>query len=144
MNSHEPAIVLLYNHLAALPHSDYGVINMLPFAHDSDQVRTIKRHVCEAIVGLLDQHGHLADADDSKAAVDTVSIVCSRCGNTLTVLGVSDGGSAVDAAAFIAQLAGLNPQCPHAPLTLEDLRVSMQDRFYDEIGDDDGTATNRV
>lgn len=125
------AVGLLYTHLAALPHKEYGVINMLPFAHDSEQVRMIKRHVCEAIVNLLDNHNLLATDAAEPVVNHSVAVKCQTCATELVSLATDENGTAmVDARGFIAGLAATNPACQHGPLTIQDLRAHMEREFY--------------
>jgi hypothetical protein len=134
------AIELLYNNLASLPHDEYGVINMLPFAHDSAAVRTIKRHTSEAIIGLLDAHGFLRDKTDTAPQVSDVAVLCRSCGNTLVVLPVTEGAARVDAPGYIRSMASLNGECPHAPTTLDDMRRNMERQFYESTCAECGVA----
>jgi hypothetical protein len=128
-----PAVALLYDNIAALPHEEYGVINFLPFTHDSEQVRTIKRHTCEAIVNLLAAHGHLKDvADEPEPLIRRdVQMRCRQCAATLVFTATDETGIAsVDPAMFISGLASLNPACPHDPITQDDMRREMETRFW--------------
>lgn len=126
------AVNLLVDNISALPHDEYGIINLLPFAHDSDAVRLVKRHFCEAIVNLLASHGHMSDNDDAEAVPGTVvvDLKCRDCGTTFTQVPVDDGVAMLNASMFITQTSQLNTQCPHTPTTLEDMRAHMERQFY--------------
>ena len=147
--SNAAAIDLLHQNIHALPQDEYGTINILPFAHDSDAVRDLKRHVCEAIINLLAAHGHLKTDDDqtpqAPPAVGPVmgeaKIQCRACGTALVDVVIVDGQTAVDPAMFIAGIASVNPQCPHKTLTLDDLRLHIQNEF-DKAMADDAEATS--
>lgn len=135
----DAAITLLYDNLASLPSSEYGPINLLPFAHDSEQTRTVKRQVCEAIIGLLDDAGMLKQDAPEAVISHAVSIKCRSCASTIVETATDEFGAAgVDARAFIAAMASLNPDCPHAMLTAEDLRAHMEREFLAQMPDEEG------
>lgn len=129
----DAAVDLLNQHIHALPHDEYVSINILPFAHDSDAVRDLKRHVCEAIVNLLAGHGYLKTSDDGELPppppMSEVKIQCRACGKSLVDVVVAGGQTAVDAAMFISGVSSVNPQCPHQILTLDDMRLHIQAEF---------------
>lgn len=129
------AISLLYDNLAALPSKDYGVINMLPFAHDSESTRTVKRQVCEAIVELFNSHDLLKDdvPQAQRPLGFEITVKCVVCERDLFSMPTSSAGvSRVDAAQFIGTMASLNPECPHGVKTLDDLRRHLEDEFLAE------------
>lgn len=132
----EAAIALLYDHIHALPHPEYGVMNFLPFAHDSEQVRMVKRQMCEAIVGLLDSGGLIrSEAPEVKAPARlVVSVKCRACNGLLFTSDVDeDGVGRVDARMFISVIANLNPNCPHKSLTFEDHRRFMVSKAEEQL-----------
>ncbi len=134
--SNEAAIMFLYENIHALPDPEYGTINFLPFAHDSEQVRMVRRQMSEAIVRLLDSNGFMAKA--APAAKPPVrrnaNVKCHACGALLVGARVGDDGvGRVDARAFISGIARLNPECPHAPLTFEDHRRYMQQKAQEQL-----------
>jgi len=129
---------LLYDNLASLPSSEYGPINLLPFAHDSEQTRLVKRQVCQSIVGLLETHGLLKDETPKSMIAAAVSVKCRACLSSLVETVTDEHGAAhVDARAFIAAMAGLNPECPHSVLTADDLRAHMEQEFVAQMGDEE-------
>lgn len=129
---------LLYDNLAFLPGRD-GPINMLPFSHDSETVRTVKRQVCEALVDLIDVHGHLNRDEPQDVSSETrlITISCTACHQELLSLPVVEGKGTVIAALFISTIAKLNPDCPHAPITIEDQRRKMERAFIEQLPKDD-------
>lgn len=125
-------VELLTQHIHSLPHDEYGVINMLPFVHDSDATKLVTRHFCEAIANLLDSHGLLKPQETDgvvKPLIGESRIQCRACRNTIAEIVISDGETAVDAAMFIAGVASVNPECPHKVITPDDMRVHMQREF---------------
>lgn len=133
----DEAVQLLYDNLASLPSEEYGTINLLPFAHDSDQVRSVKRQVCEAIVGLLDDAGHLKRHAVEPLVNRDAVVQCDKCSNTLVSLPTNENGvGRVNATMFISSIARVNTQCPHGVTTLDDMRVHMQREFDQEVDDD--------
>lgn len=130
--SNEAAIALLYDNIHALPHEEYGVMNFLPFAHDSEQTRAVKRQMSEAIVGLFESHGMMTQPAPASPVVSRdVAVKCRTCATELVSLVTDEYGVAmVDAPRFIAQLSGSNPECDHAELTLKDMRLKMEREFY--------------
>lgn len=132
----ERATQLLYQHIDRLPHEEVGVINYLPFQHDSEQIRTLKRQTCEAIVNLLASHGCLAvEAPQQMTATQEVKVVCRQAGDPIVRLMVKDGVAVVNARNFIETVANTNPECPHAAMTLDDMRLKMQADMEREIAE---------
>lgn len=134
MNSdqpHEPAVQLLYTNLGSLPSTEYGVMNLLPFAEDTEQALSYKRHVCECIIELLDTHGHLQhEAPQAQPAGHAVALRCLACRSPLVETIADENGFAnVDAPLFIAGISGLNPDCPHQAITMDDHRRNMEREF---------------
>lgn len=129
----EAAISLLYDNIHALPHEEYGTMNFLPFAHDSEQVRTVKRHMCEAIISLLEDSGVMKApvmASAQSMAPRVVNVTCRLCSGKLLMIPVGpDSVGVVAAGMFISRIAGLNPECPHKPITIDDHRRRMEQEF---------------
>lgn len=139
----EQAVQLLYDNLAALPSKEHGPINMLPFAHDSEITRGVKKMVCEALVDLLDGSGLLKHEVPQAEALRTheAMIECQICRKPLVhMITTSDGIMVVDARTFIGTIAGLNPRCPHGALTADDMRQHMQDEFYKAEAEDEAAS----
>jgi hypothetical protein len=134
------AVALLYDNLAALPATDGGLINMLPFAHDSEQTREIKQMVAKAIINLLDTNGHIKhDQPKTQPSVQQVKLQCMACRTSMVETVTNEFGVAnVDARLFIAGVAGLNPECPHAALTLDDMRRKMERELLKEAEEAEG------
>lgn len=138
--SHEAAIALLTENIHALPHPKYGVMNFLPFSHDSEEVRMVKREMCEAIVGLLDSNGLIRDeAPEVKPPQRlAVSVKCRVCNGLLFTSDVDEGGvGRVDARMFISMIANLNPECEHKSLTFEDHRRFMVSKAEEQLRDEE-------
>lgn len=128
----ELAIQLLYDNIAALPHEEYGVINMLPFAHDTETTRTVKRQVCEAVVQLFDSAGYLKNELPQSEPLPThrVIVACAACHNELVSIITDDAGNSnVVGALFVSTIAKLNTDCPHNVVTIDDMRQKMQREF---------------
>lgn len=130
MSSTAAATQLLTQHLHALPHPDYGIINMLPFAHNSEQTHQIKRQVAEAIISLLDSNGFLGDTTREPTTQSTVVLRCNTCAIQLAELTIQDGTAAVNASQYLAAIAALNPACPHNTLTIDDHRRHMERQLH--------------
>ncbi len=125
------AVETLYSQISALPDPDFGRIDLLPFAQDTDQVKAIKRRVCEAIVRVLDDGGFLATSE-AGPAVQRVSIQCRNCQGILLSTNVDKfGAAAVPGDHTIRSLAQMNPECPHQPLTLDDQRRKIEEALGD-------------
>ena len=121
------AVELLYRHLGGLPDPDYGTINLLPFAQDSDEVNAVKRRVCEAIVRVFEDGGYSLSRGADAAPPRQMRVQCRECGSLLVSAAASDKGMApVPGFHTIASIARLNPQCPHKPLTLDDQRRRIE------------------
>lgn len=126
---------MLYDNIHGLPHDEYGVINFLPFAHDTETTRTVKRQLCEAIVGLLDRNGLMksvtSESSSEPVANTTVDVKCTTCGQPIVQLSTRDGISMVVARQFISSVASLNPECEsrHQVITMEDHRLYMESQF---------------
>lgn len=132
--SRTAAIELVYANLAALPHKEYGTINVLPFAHDSELVRKIKRQVCEAIVDLLNDNGYFKDKETQQLPVlHQLTVQCVDCAGELVSTTVDNGGiSKVNAHTFIGLVSGINAACAsgHAQITVDDVRQHIEKQFY--------------
>lgn len=125
------AVQLLYDNIHALPSED-GPINFLPFAHDSEHVRSVKRQVCKGIVELLDANDLLKDdAPTVEPLITHDAIVqCNRCGHELIRITTNvNGVGTVNPAQLIRGIAGLNVECPHRATTLDDMRLHMEKEF---------------
>lgn len=125
----QEAIELLYSQLHALPDPEFGVINMLPFAQDSEQTNAIKRRVAKAICRVFESGGYLLTKDKPQGDPPrSVSIQCRSCGNVIlsATIDARSGVSAVPAATLITAIANMNVECPHKPLTLEDQRRKIE------------------
>lgn len=120
----DPAVELLYQHLGALPDPDFGAINLLPFAVDSEQTNGLKRKVCQAVVALFRNDGYPMDRDAVPVEPSrTVALNCRQCSTTLLSVQVGEHGIANLAAAnMLTGLAALNRECPHNVLTPDDQR----------------------
>lgn len=122
------AVDLLYDHLGSLPHPEYGVINLLPWAVNSDQTNTLKRQVCEAIIEVFRSAGYPMVKDVPIEPSRDVKVHCRACSSELFTAAVNDDGVAnVPAAAFIASLARLRPECPHGVTTFDDQRRAIEE-----------------
>lgn len=130
----DAATELLYQNIHALPDPEFGHINMLPFAHDSEQVRQLKRQFCAAITRLLNSNSLLASGvaePPEPLTRHTATVKCGSCANPIAEIATDDRGLAmVNAHMFIGGVAKLNPQCPHAPLSPDDIRRDIEQRFY--------------
>jgi hypothetical protein len=139
----EAAVQLLYDTIHALPHDEYGVINFLPFSHDSDQTRTVKRHLCEAIVNLLDANGFVQnDVTPVQPLMShDVVVTCRICGNELVQMNTNaEGVGSVNAAMFIGSISRLKTECPHGVTTLDDMRLHMEREFI-QAQEEDNDST---
>lgn len=130
-----PAAQLLYDHLDSLPTND-GPLVLLPFAEDSDGSRMMKRVVSDAIIALLESHGHIkTDEPEPQPAGQQVTLRClmPECRTPLVETFTDENGYVnIDAPLFIAGIASLNQQCPHNPITLEDHRQHMEQAFREQ------------
>lgn len=124
VTEHAEAVQLLYDNLGALPHEEYGHINIMPFAHDSDQVSALKRQVAEGIVHVLSNAGLLRnrDAPPSTDSLLDVHVQCRMCSSHLFSVIADDGVANVPAASLISSVARLGPDCPHKVVTIDDQR----------------------
>lgn len=127
----DEAVGILYKHIGNLPDKDFGAINMMPFAVDSEASNAFKLKVSKAIVNVFRSNGFALDNSGAAPVVPSrrVSIHCRACSSLLLRAVISDDGVAnIAAPDLIATMAKLNPACPHQELTLEDHR-----RFMDEV-----------
>lgn len=133
---YKEAIDLIYANLGALPHPDYGVINLLPFAVESDQTNELKRQVCEGIVRVLADAGFDMGRQERAPAEPTrnLEVKCRLCSTTLANFNVSDGVANVPAATLIAALSKLHPECPHAVMTADDQRRAIEEAVLAQQG----------
>lgn len=128
--SNQDVITFLNEHLGALPHEEYGIINLLPFSVKSDQTDALRLQVSQAIVGLLETAGFLRQHTPESAAEPgrDVQVTCRLCSATFMHLLVGDGGVAnVPAAMVITQLGQLSPECPHDRVTVDDQRLKIEE-----------------
>lgn len=138
------AVALLDEQLPALPNSDGSTINMLPFAHDSPQVREIRHQVAEAIINVLANADLLRDEMPQHETVPShaVAIRCNDCRNALLETRTdAEGNATVKGSRFITAISGLNPQCPHGPITLDDHRRTMEAAFKALEAESEGEQT---
>lgn len=123
------AIELIYNNLGALPDSEFGVINLLPWAVDNKETNAIKKRVAAAIVDVFESAGYpMSRAVGAEDAPRTVSLHCRACSTLLFTAPVStDGIANVPAANLLSSLARLSTECPHKALTLDDQRRLIEE-----------------
>jgi hypothetical protein len=133
------AIELLYQNIGSLPDSEFGAINLLPFAVDSDQTNALKRKVCVAIVNLFQNNGFPMAKNTTPVEPErSVRMNCHKCSTTLLTTQVSNDGVAnLPATAMIATFAKLNPECPHNKLTPEDHRRMIEEAVLASQGNND-------
>ena len=123
------AIDLLYSQLGALPDPEFGVINLLPWAQESDDTNAIKRRVCEAIIRVFENGGYSLTKEKLPGPPSrSVQIRCRSCSKLLFSAAVDSttGVSAVPASLTLSALAQLSPECPHDTVTLEDQRRRIE------------------
>lgn len=118
------AVDAIYASLGALPDPDYGVINLLPWAHESDETNAVKRRVCEGIVRVFENAGYSFDRErDESEPSRNISILCRSCGKLLLRTNVDNRGIAnVPGVTIISGMAAISDQCPHTPVTIDDQR----------------------
>ena len=124
----DPIVDLLYENIHALP-ADGGHLNFIPFMHDSEQTRLMKRKMSSAIVELFRTAGYLADAsEESRTMVSRdVSIHCRSCSSLLLKTHTDEEGRAhVPAAHVIDTIGKLSHECPHEPITPEMQRQRIE------------------
>lgn len=118
------AVELLYENIGRLGHPEHGVIDLIPFQSDTETARHARRMVAEAIVYLLEQHGHIQQpvtTTDYGGGCKPTLIGCTQCGTTLTAVVAPTNGRL-----FIESMAKRDPQCPHKVLTAEDHRRRIE------------------
>jgi len=133
MTSQRPAVQCLFDNLAALPSTEYGPINLLPFALETEQTRAMKWQVAAAIINLLEDNGFLKpEGRPEELLVNRpVEIACAKCRKTLVQIDTDEHGrSYVTPELFIPSVSGLNPECEHKRIGLDDLRQHMEREFY--------------
>lgn len=127
MSELDAAIDHVYSVLGHIPHSEYGYVTLMPFAHESDQVNKFKRQVAEGLVGSLASQGMITKATPAEPS-RSVKVLCRSCSQVLfTATTDHDGGILVNAPALLSMLSQLSLECPHQPQTAHDLR-----RFLEE------------
>lgn len=120
---------VLYESLGALPSEKFGVINLLPWAVESDQTNELKREVAECIAAVLREHGFIANPDDTtrQPAPAQVNLNCRMCSKTLTTVSADNGIVNLPAASFITDIARMRPECPHETISMDDQRRAIQE-----------------
>lgn len=118
------AVQLLYDNLGQL-NSPEGPITLLPFAYDCEETRKVKRQVCEALVALLEDNGHMTPAAVAEPAAPTrrqqIQLRCRTCGELLAATTVDENGvGMINAPTLIEGMARKNPACPHHDITPAD------------------------
>lgn len=123
--TNQDAVQLLYDNLGQL-NSPEGPITLLPFAYDCEETRHVKRQVCEALVALLEDNGHMtpaavADTSATPRSRSTITIRCRSCGETLaTTTADANGAAMIHAPTLIEGMARKDPACPHRDITPAD------------------------
>lgn len=118
----------LYNHIGALPSEEFGVMNLMPWAVESDQTNAMKVGVCAAIIDVLREAGFIANPDDTtRNPARAVTLACRSCSAVLTSIAVEDSISNLPASSFITNMARLRPECPHEPVSADDQRRAIQE-----------------
>ena len=125
------AAELLYRHLGGLPDPDFGTINLLPFAQDSEETNAVKRRVCEAIVQVFENGGYsMTRREPDSAPPRALHMKCRSCDTTLLTARVDKTGAAsVPGTHTISSIARMTPECPHRLVTLEDQRRRIEEGF---------------
>lgn len=126
----QEALDLLVANIGAIPHPEYGVINLLPWAVESEQTDALKRQVCEAIVELLATNGLLRERSEAPSSqpARNVSLNCRLCSTPLLNVRVDDSGTAnLPAATILSTMARMNPECPHSIVTPDDQRRKIEE-----------------
>ncbi len=120
---------ILYANLGALPNEQFGHINVLPFAVESDQTNELKHLVARAIADLLANAGLLRDREDAPARpMRDVSLNCRLCSTPILDLLVDENGVAnIAAASILSTMARRNPECPHDVVTPDDQRRKIEE-----------------
>jgi len=123
-----PAIDYVTSILGAIPHETYGVVNVLPFATESEQSNQLKRECAEGLVKSMDSQGFIVDPDNKTPEISRqIRVLCRSCG-TVLFSGITDhnGGITVAAPALLSTLARLRAECPHSAFTPEDQRAFIE------------------
>jgi hypothetical protein len=130
-NKPDPAVELLYENIAALPDPDFGHLNYVPFLHDSDQAKAMKRKISQGVVLLFRDNGYPMSKEESAPIVSRdVSLRCRSCSTVLLKTHVDESGTAnVPAATIIASLAQMESECPHKVVTPEQHRRRIEEAF---------------
>lgn len=134
--SNQEAVDLLVRHLGALPHPEYGVINLLPWSVDSDQTNALKVQICEAIVNVFADAGYPMGRQPEAVVkpLREVAVNCRLCSTPLMVAMTDENGVAnVPAATMISSLAKRSPECPHNVLTADDQRRAIEQAVVDSM-----------
>lgn len=122
----DEAVDLLEKQIASLPDDEFGVINLLPFAVDSDETNALRRRVCQAIVRVFRDQGYPMDRNVTATEERSVTVNCRQCGTTLLSAPVTKGVANVPAAAMISGMAKLHSECPHRTYTADDQRQAIE------------------
>lgn len=121
--SREDVTDILYNNLGAVPHDEFGVVNLFPFMAEDETTNALKRAVAHGLAGVLESAGVLAQPQSDEPPSRSIRIQCRMCSKDLFTTAVSHSGVAnVPAANVISVLARLRPECPHEPFTADDHR----------------------
>ena len=137
MSNKQAVIDTLYANLGAIPHEQYGHINLLPWAVDSDETNALKRQVCEGLANLLADAGHLKTGESVPAEPSRdVKLNCRSCSTTLLSAHVNEAGVAnVPAATVISAVSKMNVNCPHSRVTADDQRRLIEEAvLYQQQG----------
>lgn len=125
----DPAVELLYDNIGHLPDPDFTTLNILPFMHESDGARALKRKVAQGIVSLFRGAGYPMDKVEASTPVVSrdIMIHCRSCSTLLLKTHVDGSGRAnVPAATVLAGLAVMESDCPHTVVTPEMQRERIQ------------------
>jgi len=125
----EQAVDLLYSHLHAIPSSEFGHLNLVPFATEGEQTNSIKKEVAKGIVDIFATNGYPMDPGAKTPEISRqIRVLCRSCG-TVLFSGTTDhnGGITVAAPALLSTLARLRAECPHSAFTPEDQRAFIEE-----------------
>ncbi|WPH57833.1 hypothetical protein [Mycobacterium phage WXIN] len=121
--SREDVIDILYSNLGAVPHDEFGVVNLFPFMVEDEATNALKRAVAQGLSSVLESAGVLSQPQSNEPPARAIQIQCRSCSTTLFTTSVSHGGTAnVPAANVISALSRLRTECPHKEYTADDHR----------------------